>query len=136
LKRRHIEITAFRRRTTVTGDAIPGNTHEPQSADTQWNPSAGASAIGAVAAKQEPVTIEAISSPELSMLVKAFIDGNEDSTLAARQLGLSRSTFYKRVRKLGISLRQLKSRLNILRPSRHTNASGVEKTLEQIGARR
>ncbi len=118
MKRRHIEITAFRRRVTVTGDVTStgGDERPRQSDDDRLS-----STTGSVLAKcidpsgTRLTTIDTACSPELLALVEAFLKSNGDSALAAQELRLSRSSFYSRLRKLGLSLSQLRGQLNTLR---------------------
>jgi len=127
---RRIEITAFRRRVTVTGDVNCSGGNEPPlqcndyhlSADTDIEEACRIHPQGTFA------TIELARSPELRMLVEALFKNHGDSALAAQELHLSPSSFYAKLQKLGLSITNLKARLNLLRDRRD---KGRENNREQ-----
>ena len=112
-KRRRIEITAFRRQIaivlrdqlkTVASDPAPFNEDGTPLVDI------GAAQLERVDfAESQLTSVEVESSPELALLVEALIESAGDGTRAARRLGLSRSSFYSKLRDLGLSIKRLKT---------------------------
>ena len=62
------------------------------------------------------VAVDVSPASELAMLVKALIESQCNTSVAAQGLGLSRSSFRSKLSDFGVSLKQLKTRLNGLRP--------------------
>jgi DNA-binding NtrC family response regulator len=62
--------------------------------------------------------LSAARAGELVLLAEALIESEGKTSVAAKKLGLSRSSFYWKLRRLGLPLRQLKARLNVIRHGR------------------
>lgn len=103
-KPNRIEITAFRRRTTIVFGEEPYADPEDMG--------------GAASYEEQIIPVEALRSPELRLFIEALVKSNGDSARAAERLGLSRSGFYAKLRGLGLSIKQLRTRLNFFRDER------------------
>jgi transcriptional regulator of acetoin/glycerol metabolism len=128
-KRRRIEITAFRRQVTVyAGVQDRTRSDDPSSHREKPLNDAGTTRRTKTdfAASQLPV-VDVARSGELASLVKALLESEGNTSVAARRLGLSRSSFYSQLRKLGLSLRQLKARLNLMSHRRATKSMANNK---------
>ncbi len=108
---RRIEITAFRRRVAVIRD-VNGSEQAPvKRDDEQWSADASLLPARDIDSPGNFATIDPGGSPELLALVEALFKSDGDSTVAAQELHLSRSSFYSKLRKLGLSITNLKTSL-------------------------
>lgn len=116
-KTRRIEITAFRRTTRVFADGSDvraGDQPAPSIDVTSSSEERSAQFI-------DTDLLEAILSSddarsrELTKLIEALVISGGDSARAAQQVGLSRNRFYSKLRSLGLSIRNLRTNLNLLR---------------------
>ena len=129
-RRRRIEITAVRRVTIVANEIQAENSGDSRHRTGEQLPTVAASlaeskenndqdsstARVADLTAGQLVAVDAAPSSELAMLVKALIESQCNTSVAAQGLGLSRSSFRSKLRDFGVSLKQLKTRLNGLRP--------------------
>jgi len=116
--RRRIEITAFRRRVTVTGDVNGSTECPPQCDDNRLGADTGLAQVHAIQPPGTLATIDVARSPEWRTLVEALFKNNGDTELAAQELHLTRSSFYSKLRKLGLSITNLRTNLNLVREKR------------------
>ena len=129
-RRRRIEITAFRRVTVIanevqaensgdstlrTGEQLPTVAAHRTESKEKDDPDTYTATVADLTAGQH-VAVDASPSTELALLVKALIESQGNTSVAAQGLGLSRSSFRSKLRVFGVSLKQLKTRLNGLRP--------------------
>ncbi|HSE96710.1 MAG TPA: helix-turn-helix domain-containing protein, partial [Blastocatellia bacterium] len=101
VRKRRIEITAIRCRRTMILQQRPG-------AEREWVEHSNS-------CEEEAIPVEAVSSPAMRLLIEALLEGEGDSRRAAERLGISRASFYSKLRRLGLSVRYLKSKLNFFR---------------------
>jgi transcriptional regulator of acetoin/glycerol metabolism len=128
-KRRRIEITAFRRQVTLDeGVQDRTSSDDPSSHREKRSNDAATTRLTKIdfAASQLAVA-DVLRSGELASLVKALLESEGNTSVAAKRLGLSRSSFRSQLRKLGLSLRQLKARLNLTSHRRATKSMGHNK---------
>jgi transcriptional regulator of acetoin/glycerol metabolism len=117
LKRtRRIEITAFRRQVTIySGDEYRINANDPSPSRDESRPNIEANDRRTIDLGEGcDATLDAARAGELSLLTEALIESEGNTSVAARRLGFSRGSFYSQLRKLGLSLRQLKARLKLM----------------------
>jgi transcriptional regulator of acetoin/glycerol metabolism len=112
-KRRRIEITAFRRQVTLdVGVQDRTNSDDLSSHREKALNDATTTRLTKIDfTASQPAVADVLRSGELASLVKALLESEGNTSVAARRLGLSRISFYSQLRKLGLSLRQLKVRL-------------------------
>ena len=115
MKRRHrIEITAFRRRATFVEGVVTSPGNERPEGDNDGSLSNEVTASEIDAAGEECATIDVTNSPEVSALIEALVKSNGHGALAAQRLGLNRRSFYSKLHRFRLSLRQLRAKLKIL----------------------
>jgi transcriptional regulator with GAF, ATPase, and Fis domain len=107
--KRRMEITAFRCRRTIILRQRPGPERE-------WVEQSNS-------CEEEIIPVEAISSPDVRLLIEALLEGEGDSRRAAERLGISPASFYSKLRRLGISVRYLKSKLDFFRNQQSNRVS-------------
>ena len=115
-KTRRIEITAFRRTTTVYVDrygARSSNQSPPRVDVTNSSEERSAQFID-TDLLEAMLSSDDARSRELTKLIEALVISDGDSARAAQQVGLSRNRFYSKLRSLGLSIRNLKTSLNLL----------------------
>ena len=115
-KRRRIEITAFRRQVTIySGNEQWKNANDPLPSRDESRPNIDPTDRLMIDFGEGcDATLDAARAGELSLLAEALIESEGNTSVAARRLGLNRSSFYSQLRKLGLSLRQLKARLKLM----------------------
>jgi len=129
-RRRRIEITAFRRVTVIanevqaensgdstlqTAEQLPtGAALRTESKENDDHDSSTVTVADLIAGQL--IAVDAAPASEMALLVKALIESQCNTSVAAQGLGLSRSSFRSKLRDFGVSLKQLKTRLNGLRP--------------------
>ena len=118
-KTRRIEITAFRRQVTIySGDEHWKNANDLSPSCDESRPNTDGSDLTIDLGVGCDATLNAARAGELVLLAEALIESEGKTSVAAKKLGLSRSTIYSKLRRLGLPLRQLKARLNVIRHGR------------------
>ena len=121
-KTRRIEITAFRRTTTLSADEPDARLTErvPESQNGELSFADDCSARGEQVDVVEAILSSAdnVRSPELTRLIEALVVSNGDGSPAAQQVGFSRKRFYAKLRTLGFSIKNLITNLNLLNDHR------------------
>jgi len=116
-KTRRIEITAFRRQVTVYSDDHPradANNVSP-SRNKSW-PNIEANDRLSIDIGQDCVaSLDAGRAGEWPLLAEALIESEGKRGLAVPRLGIVRTILYSRRRYLGVLLRRLKARINVIR---------------------
>jgi hypothetical protein len=113
-----IEITAFRRTTTLSGGGPDATAGEPDARLTERVPegqNGGLNSADACSVQDKQIdVVEAICSSadkvpsrELTRLINAVVISNGDGSLAPQQVGLSRKRLYSRLRTLSSSIKNL-----------------------------
>ena len=130
---RRVEITAFRRQVTIyCGDEHRIDAHDPSPSRDESRPNIDATdRLMIDLGEGRDAILDAARAGELSLLAEAVIESGGNTSVAVRRLGLSRGSFYSQLRKLGLSLRQLKARLNLMSHLRATKSMGNNKERAQ-----
>ena len=119
-KTRRIEITAFRRQVTIySGDEHWKNANDLSPSRDESRPNTdGTDRLTIDLGVDCDAALNAARAGELVLFAEALMESEGKTSVAAKKLGLSRSSFYWKLRRLGLPLRQLKARLNVIRHGR------------------
>ena len=119
-KTRRIEITAFRRQVTIySGDEHCVDATDPSPSRDESRPNIDAAdRLTIDLGERRDASLDDARAGELASLVEALLESGGKTSVAARHLGLSRSTFYSKLRSLGLSITNVKTSLNLFREKR------------------
>ena len=115
-KTRRIEITAFRRRVTIySGDARPPGASDPWPPGVESSLNVGVDNQLTICLNERcDTSLDTARAGELASLAAAVIESEGKTSGAAHRFGLRCSTFYAKLRSLGLPFKRLRNKLNVL----------------------
>jgi hypothetical protein len=114
-RRRHIEITAFRRQVTIyCGDRQVKNENDVLPSRDESRPNTdGTDRLTIGLGEGCDASLNAAPIDELVLLAEALLESEDKTSVAAQRLSLSQSGFHSKLRSLGLSMRNLITDLNL-----------------------
>jgi DNA-binding NtrC family response regulator len=119
-KTRRIEITAFRRQVTIySGDEHRIDANDPSPSRDESRPNIDAAdRLTIDLGERRDASLDDARAGELVLLAEALIESEGKTSVAAQKLGVNRSSFYSKLRSLGLSITNVKTSLNLFREKR------------------
>jgi DNA-binding NtrC family response regulator len=119
-KTRRIEITAFHRQVTIySGDkhCVDATDLLPSRDESRPNIDV-ADRLTIDLGERRDASLDDARAGELPSLVEALLESGGKTSVAAQKLGVNRSSFYSKLRSLGLSITNVKTSLNLFREKR------------------